>query len=271
MRKSVEDFGKSCDLCQRRKGNGEFVALLGEVEEPTATFLVTSLDITGPYVTTQRGNKYLLTFIDHFTKYVEAFPIPDQTAETCARIYATEIVTRHGTGSQLITDQGRFFTSSFFQETCKILGIRTTRTTSYQPQSNGSIERWHRSLHMGLSHYINSENNDWDTLIPFYLMSYRATPNSVTGHSPFFLLHGREMEIPNSDNLKARISSENLSKKRSLENLKASLNLVCKLVAKAKRKEHQNNKRLYDRRANVRDFKKNVLVYLYNPAKKKLD
>jgi len=61
---------------------------------------------------------------------------------------------------------------------------------------------------MGLSHYINSANNNWDTLIPFYLMAYRATPNSVTGYSPFFLLHGREMEIPNNDNLKARISSE---------------------------------------------------------------
>jgi len=130
MWKSVDDFVKSCDLCQRRKGNREFMAPLGEVEEPTAPFLVTSLDITGPYVTTPPGNKYLLTFIDHVTKYVEAFPIPDQTAETCARIYATQIVTRHGTGSQLIMDQGRSFMSSFFQETCKILGIRNTRTTS---------------------------------------------------------------------------------------------------------------------------------------------
>jgi len=129
---------------------------------------------------------------------VEAFPIPDQTAKTCARIYVTQIVTRHGTGSQLITDQGRSFMSSFFQETCKILGIRNTRTTSYHPQSNGSIERWHHSLHSRLSHYINSANNNWDTLTPFYLMSYRATPNSVIGHSPLFLLHGREMEIPNN-------------------------------------------------------------------------
>jgi len=76
------------------------------------------------------------------------------------------------------------------------------------------------------------------------------------------------MEIPNNDNLKARISSENLSQKRSLENLKASLNLAYKLVAKANRKAHQNNKRLYDRRAKVRNFEENDLVYLYNPAKK---
>jgi hypothetical protein len=48
MWKPVEDFVKSCDLCQRRKGSREFVAPLGEVDKPTAPFLVTSLDITGP-------------------------------------------------------------------------------------------------------------------------------------------------------------------------------------------------------------------------------
>jgi hypothetical protein len=80
---------------------------------PKFPFEITAMDVTRPYLTTPRGNKYLLTLIDHFFKYVEAFPIPDQTAETCARIYATQIVTRHGTGSTLITDQGPAFMSRF--------------------------------------------------------------------------------------------------------------------------------------------------------------
>jgi hypothetical protein len=41
------------------------VAPLGDVEEPKIPFKVTSVDITGPYPTTPRGNMYLLTFIDH--------------------------------------------------------------------------------------------------------------------------------------------------------------------------------------------------------------
>jgi hypothetical protein len=47
MRKSVE-YVRKCDSCQRRKEDREFVAPLGEVEEPTAPFQVTSMDITGP-------------------------------------------------------------------------------------------------------------------------------------------------------------------------------------------------------------------------------
>ena len=107
------------DACQRRKEEREFVAPLGDVDQPSAPVEVTSMDITGPYVLTPRKNKHLLTFIDHFTKKVEAIPISDQSTETRARVYASQIVTRHGTGSKLITDQGPAFMSTFFQESVK--------------------------------------------------------------------------------------------------------------------------------------------------------
>jgi transposase InsO family protein len=112
------------------------VAPLGEVNEPKTPFEVASMDVTGSYLKTPEGNKYILKFICHLTKFVETYAIPNQTAGFCARVYASQIVTRHGAGSKLITDQGRAFMSKFFQETCKILGVRTVHTTSFHPQSN---------------------------------------------------------------------------------------------------------------------------------------
>ena len=79
--------------------------------------------------------------------------------------------------------------------------------SSYHPPVNGTVERLHRSLHPGLSHYVNATNTNWDALTPIFLMAYRATPNTVTGYSPFYLLHGREMQLPNQDDLKAKISA----------------------------------------------------------------
>jgi hypothetical protein len=114
---------------------------------------------------------------------------------------------------------------------------------------NGLLERWHRSLHTGLSHYINASHTNWDVAVPLYLMAYRAKPNSVTKFSQFYLLHGREMPLPNSDKLKARVSRENPDHHQRLQNLKASLNAEYKCVNKTNKKAHQNNKRLYDRRA----------------------
>jgi len=102
MRRSIVDYIRKCDQCQRRKEDRENIAPPGDVEQPTALFQISAMDVTKPYMLTLRKNKYFLTFIDHFTRYAEAFPIPDQTAETCARIYATQIITWYGTGSKLI-------------------------------------------------------------------------------------------------------------------------------------------------------------------------
>ena len=86
MRKCIEDFIKNCDSYQRRKGDREIVAPLGQTEETMAPFTVTSMDVTGPYLLTQQGNRYLLAFINQFSRFVEAFPVPDQTAKTLARV-----------------------------------------------------------------------------------------------------------------------------------------------------------------------------------------
>jgi len=82
MRRDIEDYIRKCEPCQRRKEGKVLIAPLEEVQSPKFPFEITAMDLTGPYVTTPRGNKYLLTFIDHFSRYVEAFPVPVQTAET---------------------------------------------------------------------------------------------------------------------------------------------------------------------------------------------
>jgi len=105
----------------------------------------------------------------------------DQTAKTCDRVYATQIFSQNGTGTQLITDQNPAFMSGYFQGTCKMLGIRRMRTTSYHPASNGMLERWHKDFHTAFSHYINAANTNWDTIATFFLMVHRAQTHSVTG------------------------------------------------------------------------------------------
>ena len=183
------------------------------------------MDIVGPFPITAGENRYLLTFVDHLTHYAEAVPIQEMTAQQCARDYASHIIARHGAGSKLITDQGRNFTSVFFRETCKILGIKQLFTTAYHSQSNGKLQRWHKSLSEGLSQYVNACGNNWDTLVPYYLMAYRNTPHGTSKYSPFYLLHGREMVLPSLQTLRATLSIEvrDTDHAPGLENLKSNL------------------------------------------------
>jgi len=101
-------------------------------------------------------------------------------------------------------------------------------------------------------------------------MVYPATPNTITGYSPFHLPFGREMTLPSSDDLKTKILKDvkNSDHTRRLDNLKSSLKLVHQSVKKLNRKSHLSNKMLCDRKAKLRTSETGELVCLYNQAKK---
>ena len=72
-------------------------------------------DIVGPLPETEKGNLYLLVVTDYFTKWSEAYAVPDHTAQTVADTLVTQWICRYGTMLQLHTDQGRDFESNLFQ------------------------------------------------------------------------------------------------------------------------------------------------------------
>ncbi|KAG5863446.1 hypothetical protein JTB14_036160 [Gonioctena quinquepunctata] len=88
------------------------------------------MDVVGPLVTSLNGNRYLLTFQDYFTKYVEAIPLSDQKANTIARAFVENIIVKHGSPKRLLTDRRANFTSSLFKEVCEVLGIEKLQTAS---------------------------------------------------------------------------------------------------------------------------------------------
>ncbi|KAG5868760.1 hypothetical protein JTB14_034646 [Gonioctena quinquepunctata] len=191
MRTDVIKYCTSCDACNRRKTSPHVKkAPLQRFTPTTEPWELTSMDVVGPLVTSLNGNRYLLTFQDYFTKYVEAIPLPDQKADTIARAFVENVIVRHGSPKKLLTDRGANFTSTLFKEVCKVLGIEKLQTASYAPTTNGQIERMHRVLKDMLSHYISENQRDWDNWIPFVLMAYRGSTHSSTGYSPYFLLHG---------------------------------------------------------------------------------
>jgi len=125
-------------------------------------------------------------------------------------------------------------------------------------------------MNQGLSHYFNASGTNWDTLVPFYLMACRATPHGTSGYSPYYLLHGREMILPTSQDLRAKLSPDVRESESAhrLENLKSTLKTAYKSVRENNYKSHVTNKMYFDRRAKERNFKAGDIVYLFSPAKK---
>ena len=71
-----------------------------------APFERVTMDIVGPLPRTQRGNRYILTVVVHFTKHVEAYALPDQETVTIARVFLNKFISRFGVPYIIHTDQG---------------------------------------------------------------------------------------------------------------------------------------------------------------------
>ena len=195
MSSHIRRWLKQCDLCARRKpgpGKGKSPLQQSKSTYPLSRIAIDILECPQ----SSSGNSYVIVVCDYFTKWVEAYPVPNHTALTVADKLVNEFISRFGVPLEIHTDQGREFESILFSRLCEVLEVKKTRTTPYHPQSDGLVERFNRTLLQMLSIYVNKYNSDWVEQLPFVLMAYRSTIHESTGCSQNFLMLNRECSLP---------------------------------------------------------------------------
>lgn len=269
MKEDLINYIKTCVSCNQRKTTHveNKPVPLQISNTPHRPFEHVALDIVGPLPLTIKGNKYLLTFQDVFTKYPEAFPIPEQSVNTVARTFVSKIICRHGCPDSLTTDLGTNFTSNLFTEVCKLLNINKIHTTAYHPEANGVVERSHQTMMNYLSHYINKDQTDWDEWIDYALMAYRTTPHSVTGYSPYYLTHGREARLP-TEIITGEISTD-LSEEDYIQGIVTNLHKAYQEARSNILRNKETSKRYYDLGSQNKVFAPGDLVLMYDPTVKR--
>ncbi|KAL4154078.1 hypothetical protein QTP88_001911 [Uroleucon formosanum] len=98
----------------------------------------------------------------------------------------------------LVSDQGTEFLSKVLAETCKLLKIKKCNTSPYHPQANAALERSHRTLGEYLRHFVDKDQMNWDTFIPYAMFVFNSSKHLSTEKLPYELLYGRTMIMPNS-------------------------------------------------------------------------
>ena len=150
------------------------------------------MDILTELPETESGNKHIILFTDYYTKWVEAFAIPDRTATTVAVKLIQGILCRHGAPEKIISDRDSSFISDVFREITEMLNIKQSMTTAYNPQADGQAEKAIGTLHNTLAKLLNSNQKNWDTMIPYALWAYRTAMHNTTKETPYFLVYGRD-------------------------------------------------------------------------------
>ena len=184
-----------CHKCLQKKGLKPRADLMPRNNQKGYPGARWSLDLVGPLTETDKGNVYILTAEDVFTRYPVAVPIPDKTAETVAKAFEQAVMADHGSFSQLLTDNAQELTGHIIQDVAKILGISKVETVPYNPNSS-KVERFHRTLGDMLRSVVDDTQKDWDDCLPACLLAYRTSVHATTRLTPFFLMHGREAMLP---------------------------------------------------------------------------
>ena len=121
VREDCDLWVEKCDTCASvNKPPQKPRAALGQMPvgapmDRLATDILVSLQMT------PRGNHYILLIIDHLTKQVESFVVPDQIVTTCAAVILNEVNARFGCPLSLYSDQQKNYESKIFAELCTLL------------------------------------------------------------------------------------------------------------------------------------------------------
>ena len=193
MRAEVLRLARDCPSCLASKTTRHVHSPLVHRPVPDARFSSLHVDIVGPLPPSE-GNSYLLTVLDRSTRWLEAIPLADMTASTCASALLRHWIARFGVPVDVTTDQGRQFTSSLWTELNQLLGISSLRTTSYHPQCNGMVERVHRVIKERLC--ARTTSPCWMDHLPMVLLGIRTSVRADSGFCPAELVYGVTLRLP---------------------------------------------------------------------------
>ena len=178
-----------------------------------------------------------------------------------------EVIQHTGIPKELLTDQGSVFTSRLNKELCELLGIDHIVTIAYHPQTNRMLERRHACL-KGMLMKVQTDPKEWDRMLKYCLLAYRAKPHSATGFFPYKLIHGRNLRGP-LEAMRSGWLENQITYSGTVEwvaELRENLTALHKQAYKNEESYKQKSKQAYDQSSKPRSYELGYMVLCNTPG-----
>ena len=266
MKTDIRAICEACMSCQCCKiGHNK---KRGECQQFTVykPWKIVHVDLVGPLPPSPRGNIYIMSMMDRFSSFVVLIPLKTKESREVTLAIVEHWICRFGVFSKLLSDNGTEFASRIGNCVAELFKFDKIWTSVYHPATNGKLERFHKYLKERIvtqamqndQSAIDPENPyPWDDLLPYISASYNTTPNRMTNYSPFEVIFGVPMRLPDQLMLEALdpITTDTVS----VETFKKDMKVRIKII----RDELIVNQERYDRRR----FKKMNSDRVDNPFK----
>ena len=180
----VKSVTSSCKSCLYLKP--QFLRTEGTLIKATAPFQRLSVDFKGPLPASKKGNKYLFTLIDEYSRFPFAYPCRDMTSGTVIQCF-NHLFSIFGMPDMVHNDRATDFLSEETQNYQLGKSIATSKTSRYNPQCNGQVEKLNGTLWKAVQvtlHAKKLQPSDWEQVLPDALHSIRSLLCTATNETP---------------------------------------------------------------------------------------
>lgn len=171
MEAEIIDYIKKCHVCQIQK--------LQRIKHKTDAII--------PLPLTLQHNEYILSI---------KIQLKNATLKSIIEGLFYHYIYTFGTPKYILTDQEQNVVSQLIQNFENLFRIRHVKTTTFYPQSNGSLERTHATIKDLIRAAMSDNHSEWDLTLKFIFMAYNTMNHKGTGFSPFKLTFGRNANLP---------------------------------------------------------------------------
>ena len=198
MTEYIEKYVTGCTLCQQNKpSRTKQAGWNAPIEVPSGVWQDVAIDLVTDLVPSKdyHGRKFdaVLTAQCLLSKQVHLIPFcKESSSEMVAKALMARVFAYHGLPNTLLHDRDQRFVAGHMANVCKLLGIRQRASTSFHPNTNGSLERQHAVMAQVLRNYVNHSHDNWVDLLPWTEVAMNSSVNASTQKTPFMASQGFE-------------------------------------------------------------------------------